>query len=88
MKNFWKKNLSKTLEEFLIECIHEGTDFCLNFKEIPNPDFEKRFRQQYENEFLKFNSLSRMDKDGGDASDDDMSQLGTNSTSKALINGR
>jgi hypothetical protein len=45
MKNFWKRNLSKTLEEFLIECVHEGTDFCLSFKEIPNPDFEKRFRQ-------------------------------------------
>jgi hypothetical protein len=44
MKNFWKKNLNKTLEEFLIECIYEETDFCLNYKEIPNPDFEKRFR--------------------------------------------
>lgn len=53
MKNFWKKNLSKTLEEFLIECIHEATDFCLSFKEVPNPDFEPRFRQKYESEFLK-----------------------------------
>ncbi len=53
MKNFWKKNLSKTLEEFLIECIHEGIDFCLSFKDVPNPDFEPRFRQKYESEFLK-----------------------------------
>ena len=45
MKNFWKRNLSKTLEEFLIECVHEGTDFCLSFKDIPNPDFQPRFRQ-------------------------------------------
>ena len=57
MKNFWKKNLSKTLEEFLIDCIHEGTDYCLSFKEIPNPDFIKRFRQQYENEFIKLETL-------------------------------
>lgn len=44
MKNFWKRNTNKTLEEYLIECIHENTDFCLSFKEIPNPDFVKRFR--------------------------------------------
>ena len=61
MKNFWKKNLSKTLEEFLIECIHEGTDFCLSFKEVPNPDFEPRFRQKFESEFLKLQTLSSMD---------------------------
>jgi hypothetical protein len=53
MKNFWKKQASKTLEEFLIECIHEGTDFCFSYKDIPNPDFVKRFRTQYENEFVK-----------------------------------
>lgn len=61
MKNFWKKNLSKTLEEFLIECIHEGNDFCFSFKDIPNPDFERRFRQQYEAEFLKLKTLSNLD---------------------------
>lgn len=44
MKNFWKKQLSKTLEEFLIECIHENTDFCFSYQEIPNADFVKRFR--------------------------------------------
>jgi hypothetical protein len=53
MKNFWKKNANKTLEEFLIECIHEGTDFCFSFKEIPNPEFVKRFRSQFEKEFEK-----------------------------------
>ncbi len=61
MKNFYKRNLTKTLEEFLIECVHEGTDFCLSFKEIPNPDFEKRFRQQYEQEFFKLETLSKPD---------------------------
>ena len=74
MKNFWKRNLSKTLEEFLIECVHEGTDFCLSFKEIPNPDFEKRFRQQYEQEFFKLETLSKADNSklelgGSDAED-------------------
>jgi hypothetical protein len=75
MKNFWKKNLSKTLEEFLIECIHEGTDFCLSFKEVPNPDFEPRFRQKYESEFLKLQTLSSIDSGkkpivGSDVEDD------------------
>ncbi len=61
MKNFYKKNLSKTLEEFLIDCIHEGNDFCLSFKEIPNPDFEPRFRQKYESEFTKLQALYDLD---------------------------
>ena len=61
MKNFWKKNLSKTLEEFLIECVHEKTDFCLSFRDIPNPDFVRRFRIQYENEFLKLSTLLNID---------------------------
>jgi hypothetical protein len=61
MKNFWKKNLSKTLEEFLIECIHDSIDFCLSFKDVPNPDFEPRFRQKYESEFLKLQTLSSLD---------------------------
>jgi len=75
MKNFWKKNLSKTLEEFLIECIHEGTDFCLSFKEVPNPDFETRFRQKFESEFLKLQTLASIDSGkkptlGSDVEDD------------------
>ena len=63
MKNFWKKNEYKTLEEFLIECIHEGTDFCLSFKQIPNPQFVRRFKQQYANEFLKLQTLERLGED-------------------------
>ena len=34
----------KRINGLHIECIYEETDFCLNYKEIPNPDFEKRFR--------------------------------------------
>jgi hypothetical protein len=57
MKNFWSKNQFKTLEEYLIESIYEKTDFCLSFKKIPNPEFIKRFKQQYANEFLKMETL-------------------------------
>jgi hypothetical protein len=58
MRGFWKKNISsKTLEEYLIECIHENTDFCLSFKEVPNPDFVQRFRVRYEKEFEKLRNL-------------------------------
>jgi hypothetical protein len=70
LKNFWAKNQYKTLEEFLIECVHEKTDFCLSFKEIPNPDFEKRFRQQYANEFLKLESLQDLSDSDNSALDD------------------
>ena len=89
MKNFWKRNLSKTLEEFLIECVHEGTDFCLSFKEIPNPDFEKRFRQQYEQEFFKLETLSKADNSklelgGSDAEDN--TYIGTSGYSSANKN--
>jgi hypothetical protein len=45
MKRFWSNHQYKTLEEYLIECIHDKIDFCFSFKEIPNPDFVPRFRQ-------------------------------------------
>ena len=70
MRNFWKKNSSKTLEEFLIECIHESTDFCLSFREIPNAEFVPRFRQQYEKEFEKLaNFSSKINQPGSDEED-------------------
>jgi hypothetical protein len=92
MKSFYKRTLSRTLEQFLIECIHEGTDFCLSFKEIPNPDFERRFRQQYEAEFLRLETLSKLDcKNAGSGSDDeDNTHIGTSgysSVNKTLVSG-
>lgn len=66
MRNFWKKNEFRTLEEFLIESIHEETDFCLSFKAIPNPDFVSRFKKQYANEFLKLQTLRDLDKSDSD----------------------
>ena len=44
LKSFWKRIEFKQLEQYLIECVHENTDFCLSFKRIPNPDFVKRFK--------------------------------------------
>eukprot|EP00347_Sterkiella_histriomuscorum_P011097 403373765 len=64
MKNFWNKISSKTLEQYLIECIHEKTDYCLSFKEIPNPNFIPRFKQQFENEFMKLEAFDEMSEDG------------------------
>jgi hypothetical protein len=69
MRNFWKKNTSKTLEEFLIECIHESTDFCLSFREIPNAEFVPRFRQQYEKEFEKLANFSKVNQAASDEED-------------------
>ena len=82
MKNFWKRNASKTLEEFLIECIYENTDFCLSFKEIPNPDFVKRFRTQYEKEFEKLKVLSTLDGSKRGDNDENMSD------DESRINGK
>ena len=91
MKNFWKKNLTKTLEEYLIECVHEGTDFCFSYKDIPNPDFTKRFRTQYENEFIKLKALSQFDSKSGCQdeimSDDDTAML-SRATSRSTNLGR
>lgn len=81
MKNFWKKHSSKTLEEFLIECVHEGTDFCLNFKEIPNPDFISRFRTQYEREFEKLANLQNLSGKNNNESDDEARANGKQSAS-------
>ena len=50
------------MEEYLIECVQEKTDFCFSFKEIPNPDFVKRFMTRYENEFIKFDTLKDIAK--------------------------
>ena len=60
MRLFWKKWEYKTLEEYLIECIHESTDFCLSFKEVPNPDFVQRFRNKYDNEFSKIETIKNI----------------------------
>lgn len=71
MKAFWKKNQHKILEEYLIESIHEGIDYCLGFKEIPSPEFLKRFKAKYANEFLKLEALKNLE----DGSSDEESKI-------------
>lgn len=53
MKNFWKEYSVKTLEQYLVEAIFYGWDYCLSFKEIPNEDFEAKHRQQFRMEFAQ-----------------------------------
>ena len=54
----------------MIECIHDNTDFCLSFKEVPNPDFLTRFRTKYETEFIKIETIKNI-REGKNASDDE-----------------
>lgn len=58
LRNFWKKIEFKQLEQYLIECVHEGIDFCLSFKNIPNPDFIPRFRQKFSSDFKRLEALN------------------------------
>jgi hypothetical protein len=61
MKTFWKKLQDKRLEDYLIESIHEKTDFCLSFRQIPNPEFLKMFTKKYENELARLDALKNLD---------------------------
>lgn len=63
LKNFWKKIEYKQLEQYLIDCVHEKTDFCLSFKRIPNDDFIQRFRQKFASDFIKLEALKDIDSD-------------------------
>lgn len=75
MKRFWSNHAFKTLEEYLIECVHEGTDFCFSFKEIPNPDFVRRFKTQFASEFIKMETLQNM-SDAGEQDDERFHSFG------------
>ena len=51
MKNFWKENHAKPLEQYLVEAIFFKWDYCFSFKEIPNEEFEDKHRAQFAAEF-------------------------------------
>ena len=51
IKNFWREYSTKQLEEFLVEAIYYGYDYCLSFKEIPNQEFVARHREKFAVEF-------------------------------------
>jgi hypothetical protein len=63
MRKFYKNHQTKTLEQYLVESIHEGTDYCLGFKEIPNKTFVKRFRHQFEAEFERLAQGAQLETD-------------------------
>jgi hypothetical protein len=41
----------------LAEAIHERVDFSLSLKEIPSEEFVKTFKQKYEMEFIRLETL-------------------------------
>jgi hypothetical protein len=57
MKKFWHRNESNTVEQWLVQAIHDRTDFSFCLKDIPSADFESNFRRKYEIEFMKLESV-------------------------------
>lgn len=57
MKKFWTKYEHSTVESWLVKAIHENLDFSLSVKKIPSDSFVQKFKQKYELEFLKMESL-------------------------------
>ena len=51
IRNFWKEYSTKTLEVYLVECIYYGYDYCLSFKDFPDPTFIRKHREQFAEEF-------------------------------------
>ena len=41
----------------MAEAIHERVDFSLSLKEIPSEEFVKTFKQKYEMEFIRLETL-------------------------------
>ena len=64
MKKFWTKYEHSTVESWLVKAIHENLDFSLSIKQIPSDSFVQNFKQKYELEFLKMESLEQIG--GGD----------------------
>jgi hypothetical protein len=57
MKRFWQKNENNTVEQWLVQAIHEKTEFSFCLKDIPSASFESNFRRKYEIEFMKLDQL-------------------------------
>ena len=61
MKKFFYKQKRITLESFLVECMHEGVEFCFSHRNIPSSDFEERFRDKYSTEFAALEGKEAQD---------------------------
>ena len=46
-----------TPEQWLAEAIHERVDFSLSLQQIPSEEFVKSFKQKYEMEFIRLETL-------------------------------
>ena len=57
MKKFWLNYKDFTPEQWLAEAIHERVDFSLSVQEIPSEEFVRNFKQKYEMEFIRLETL-------------------------------
>jgi hypothetical protein len=57
MKKFWTDHENYTVEQWLAKAIHSNLDFSFSLKQIPSPDFVKNFREKYESEFMRLETL-------------------------------
>ena len=57
MKKFWTKYEHYTVEQWLVQAIHEKTYFSFSHKEIPSSTFEAEFRRKYEIEFMRIENM-------------------------------
>ena len=51
---------SYTVEQWLVQAIHERTDFSFSHKAIPSSTFEAEFRRKYEIEFMRIENMEPM----------------------------
>ena len=57
LKKFWLTYKDFTPEQWLAEAIHERVDFSLSVQAIPSEEFVKNFKQKYEMEFIRLETL-------------------------------
>lgn len=57
MRKFYLQNQNNTVELWLVQAIHEKTDFSFSLRDIPSVDFEANFRRKYEVEFMRIETM-------------------------------
>lgn len=60
MKRFYNTNENNTVELWLVDAVHNKSDFSFSLKDIPSVDFESGFRRKYEIEFMRHETLAPM----------------------------
>jgi hypothetical protein len=59
MKKFYIKNEHETIEQWLVKSIHENVDFSFSVKNIPSKDFVQNFKEKYEVNFMRLESVEQ-----------------------------